>query len=77
MYNIYICEPITRLKKCVPEIPQSLHIIIIICMIILFWKKICYSFCNLDIRMSQNELPKGRIKSETIDSIPRAQHKLP
>jgi len=25
MYNIYICEPITRLKKCVPEIPQSLH----------------------------------------------------
>ena len=52
-------------------------IIIIICMIILFWKKICYSFCNLDVRMSQNELPKGRIKSETIDSIPRAQHKLP
>jgi hypothetical protein len=27
--------------------------------------------------MSQNELPKGRIKSETIDSIPSAQHKLP
>ena len=26
MYNIYICEPITRLKKCVPEIPQSLQI---------------------------------------------------
>jgi len=25
MYNIYICEPTTRLKKSVPEIPQSLH----------------------------------------------------
>ena len=32
---------------------------------------------NLDIWMRQNELSKGRIKSETIDSISSAQHKLP
>jgi hypothetical protein len=43
-------------------------------MIILFKKgrNIYYFVSDLDIWMSQYELPKGRIKSETVDSIPSA-----
>jgi hypothetical protein len=40
-------------------------------------RKLDYLFTILDIWMSQDELPKGGVKSETIDSVSSAQHELP